>query len=650
MPLSSPRNRVRVGLRSGGLLVVALMLLAPINSGAEVTRVEITSRADLAFAGYEKIVGKVYFAVHPLDPRNAVVADLDRAPRNGAGQVEFSADFEVVRPRSGGNGVALIDVVNRGQRTIIPNFNRVGGRDPDVGDGFLMRRGFTVAAVGWEFDVPARQGMIRIDVPVAGDAGQPITGIVRATFTPDRPAPHQVSDVVGYAPLDPAGADSVLTVRDSVGELAETIPRGRWTLAGSTVSLEGGFEPGRVYEVSFRAANPPVGGLGFVAVRDFAAWLKHGPGAVASARYAYAFGNSQSGRFLRTFLYQGFNSDERGRQVLDAALINIAGAARLDLNRRWATPTSASAAATQFPFADRAMLDPVSGVVDGLLDHARVAPWQPKVFYTNTGVEYWSGSGRAAALTHTTPDGTADVPLADNVRSYLLAGAQHSPGRFPPLPGAGQQLGNPLDYWWALRALLVAMDGWVRSGATPPPSQYPRLDTGTLVDAVRVRFPAIPGVQSPRDLRAATRVPNGLIVGGAGAGVPLPLLVPEVDADGNELAGIRLPDLAAPLATFTGWNFRRPETGGTHLLVSLLGSYVPFPRNEAEREAKGDPRRSVQERHRDRSTYLTKVKDAATALIDGRYLLAEDSETVLRRAAEHWDLLIPPARTSTASR
>lgn len=640
----------RVGVRVRSMFAMALVLSAPMVARAEVARVEIASRVNLAVAGYEKIVGRVFFAVDPNDPHNAIVADLDRAPRNAQGRVEFSADFEVVRPRTGGNGVVLIDIVNRGGRTIVPNFNRVGGRDPDVGDGFLMRRGFTIAAVGWEFDLPASSGLIRVEVPVARDAGQPITGVVRALFTPARPDPFLVSDAPMYAPVDPTGEDSELTVRDHVDGPAETIARDRWTLSGTTVTLHGGFQPGRMYEVSFRASNPPVGGLGFVAVRDFTAWIKRDPAAITTARYAYAFGNSQSGRFLRTFLYQGFNSDERGQQVMDATVINIAGSARLDLNRRWAMPISASAPATQFPFADDALLDPISGVTDGLLDNARAVQSAPKVFYTNTGVEYWSMSGRAAALTHTTPDGLRDLVLPAHVRSYLFSGAQHSPAAFPPSRGLGQQAGNPLDYWWTLRALLVAMDDWVREGKAPPASQYPRIDRGTLVESSRVSFPGIPGVQSPGEIRTAFRTFNTLFDGGAGAGTPLPLLVPQVDADGNELAGIRLPDVAVPLATYTGWNFRRVEIGGTHLLVSLLGSYVPFARSVVERDSSRDPRASVGERYPSRTLYLTRIKDAAAVMVRDRYLLADDVESVVRRATEHWDLLVSQSGRATVSR
>lgn len=633
------------------VLAAALALgAAPSAVLAEVTRIEIASRSDVSFVGYEKVVGRVFFAVDPADPRNMVVADLDKAPRNAAGRVEFSSDFELVRPKTGGNGVILIDVVNRGGKTVLPNFNRAGGRDPDVGDGFLLRRGFSVAAVGWEFDVPAASGLIRIEVPVARDGDRPITGIVRASFTPAQPGPFLVGDVAAYAATDSVADESVLTVRDHVAGVAETIERGRWTLNGATVTLQGGFTPGRIYEVSFRASNPPIGGLGFVAVRDFATWIKHDPDAISNARYAYAFGNSQSGRFLRTFLYQGFNTDERGRQVLDATFINTAGAARLDLNRRWATPTSASAPATQFPFSDLAQVDPVSEITEGLLDNVRAAQSQPKVFYSNTGVEYWSSSGRAAALTHTTPDGARDHVFPDHVRSYFLAGAQHSPGAFPPVQGLGQQLGNPLDYWWTLRALLVAMDGWVREGIAPPPSQYPRIDRGTLVASTSVAFPSIPGVQSPREIRTAARTSNTFVEGGAGGGAILPMLVPQVDADGNEIAGIRLPALVVPVATYTGWNFRRPDIGGTHLVVSLLGSYIPLPASVAEREARRDPRLSIEERYPDRATYLTRTRDAAVSLVRERYLLTEDVDAIVRRASNQWDLLVPSARRSTADR
>ena len=651
MPFTFPGSRFSVRVQVRRMLcwlVVAVALLAAVPARAEVARVEITSRTDLAFTGYEKIVGRVYFVVDPADPHNRVVVDLDKAKRNAAGRVEFSADFYVVRPKSGGNGVAIVDIVNRGRKTVIPNFNRVGATgDPDVGDGFLMRRGFTVVAVGWEFDLSTTGDLVRISVPAAVNTGAPITGVVRGSFTPDRADPFTVGDLAGYAPVDATGPDSTLTVRDSMAGQASVIARDRWQLSGTTVTLTGGFQPGRIYEVSFRAANPPIAGLGLVAVRDFATWIKHDAGAITSAKYAYVFGSSQSGRFTRTFLYQGFNSDERDRQVFDAAFINIAGAARLDLNRRWSTPTSPAAMATEFPFHDLALRVPAGNVTDGLLENPRAVRHQPRIFYANTGVEYWSSSGRAAALTHLTPDAARDRDLRENTRSFFMVGTQHGPGAFPPTMGQGQQRGNPMDYWWSHRALLVAMDAWVRDGTAPPANQVPRLATGTLVHAKDVAFPGIPGVQSPRSLTAAARVSNSLLAGGASGGDSLPLLVPQVDTDGNERTGIRLPELVVPLATYTGWNFRNATIGGSQQLVNLLGSYIPFARTRAERDLRGDPRPSIQERYPTRDRFLSSIREAAVGLVRGRYLLQEDIDPVVERAAAHWDFLMGSTATSS---
>jgi hypothetical protein len=302
---------------------------------------------------------------------------------------------------------------------------------------------------------------------------------------------------------------------------SEPIARDRWRVKGHTITLDGGFEPGKTYEVSYRVANPPVAGLGFVAMRDFAAWLKHERREVSSVRYAIAYGSSQSGRFLRGFLYEGFNTDERDRQVFDGVMAHIAGAARIDLNARWSSPVGLGVhTATAFPFADAALRDPVSGATDGLLDNPRARVNQPKVFYTNTPVEYW-GTGRVAALIHTTPDGTADLPLPDNVRVYFLAGTQHGPARFPASVNNGQQPDNPVEYVWVMRALLLAMQRWVSAGTAPPASAYPMIKDGTLVKASAVVFPAIPSVPSPSGLTGGPRVANRFIEGGGGAGAPL---------------------------------------------------------------------------------------------------------------------------------
>ena len=615
------------------------------GANAEVTRLEILKRSDLSYAGYEKIEGRIHFAVDPADPRNSVIVDLDRAPKNAQGRVEFSADFHAVRPKTGGNGVAIIDVVNRGNR-VTRMFNRVtAGSDPDVGDGFLLRRGFTVIAVGWEFDLPAGGAGLRIQVPAATG----VTGIVRTLIEVDRRAATYAlaDDVPAYPAVDPEGPDTALTVRGRLSDAPQTIPRNQWRLSGDVVSLDGGFEPGRVYEIAYRVADPPVSGLGLAAVRDVASWARHAADAATPAKHVYAFGQSQTGRLMREFLYLGFNADERERLVFDGVIAHIAGAARIDINRRGATPTSGSAFVGTFPFSDRAQRDPVTGVTEGLLDNDRARGHQPKLVLTNSSVEYWIDTGRAAALVHATPDGASDAVLGDNVRAYLFAGAQHTPGAFPPAAGGrGQQRANPLDYTLSLRALLVALDNWVREGTAPPPSRHPRMADRTLVRAQDLAFPAIPGVQAPRVIAPGRRAPNALLPTSGGEGAVQPLLVSQVDADGNEMSGIRLPEVAVPLATYTGWNFRNPEIGGTSRLVGNTGSYIPFARTRAEREARRDPRLSIEERHASRGDYLAKVRAVTDALVRDRYMLAEDVDTAVTRANAHWELLTGTTTTS----
>ncbi len=630
------------------LLTIAVALATVASASAEVVRVTVTSRADVDF-GYEKIVGRVFFAIDPKDPHNALIADIDKAPRNTAGLVEFSSDLYILRPKAGGNSVALLDVVNRGRLTVLSGFNRANLVGTELGDGLLMKRGFTIVAVGWEFDVPSRPGAIRIDVPPASDGGQPVRPVVSGLFTPNKPErSFTVGDLAGYVPLDPAAPGTTLTVRNGVLAQPRVVPRDTWTLSGNTVSTTGApFDVGAIYELTYGASTAPVSGLGLAAVRDVASWVKHDTTALANARFVYGFGSSQSGRFLRTFLYQGFNADVAGRQVFDGVMAHIAGSARLDVNRRGATPTTLGGfSATAFPFAESAQRDPVSGVTDGLIDNERARRTQPKIFFTNTGVEYWGG-GRSAALIHTSPDGVRDVAPAPNVRAYFFAGTQHGPGAFPPeQEGLGQQRANPTDYWWSMRALLVAMDRWVREGVAPPANQVPRLADRTLVDAKAIAFPAIPGLKSPATLTPVTRIANELIADGAGAGTTLPLLVPQVDLDGNERAGIRMPEVAVPLATYTGWNFRRLSIGAPDRLVPLLGSYVPLARTAASREARNDPRRSIAERYESKDAYLILIRRAAAQLVQGGYLLQEDTDTVVRRAANHWDLLVPAAATT----
>jgi hypothetical protein len=388
-------------------------------------------------------------------------------------------------------------------------------------------------------------------------------------------------------------------------------------------------------------ANSAIAGLGLAAVRDVASWIKYADTATIHTDHLVSFGLSQSGRFLRNFLYLGFNEDEQGRQVFDGMMPHIAGASRIDLNRRGAEPVSQGQySATAYPFTDAAPVDPVSGATDGLLDNDRARATQPKLFYTNTAVEYWGG-GRSAALIHLQPDASADLSLQDNVRSYFLASTQHGPAAFPPGEATtGQQRPNPLDYWWNLRALLTALKDWVIDDVAPPASRYPTLADANLVEPDAVAFPAIPAVHALVGLSAGNRAANPLIAANGGEGAPLPLRVPQVDADGNDLGGIRHPELVVPLATYTGWNFTHPDRGNPDELFPLAGSYMPFPATEEQRAANNDPRRSIAERYRDKEDFLTQVEAAGRALADGRYLLPADVAPIVARAGAHWDLLM----------
>jgi len=405
------------------------------------------------------------------------------------------------------------------------------------------------------------------------------------------------------------------------------------------ISMTSGFEPGRIYEVKYRASNPPVSGVGLAAIRDVASAVKYGNAAIVPVRgsYLHVYGASQSGRFLRTFLYDGFNSDEKGRKVFDGVMPHIAGAARSDFNTRFSQAVGLDQfAALKFPFTDAPQRDEATNRTDALL--GKYSPdQQPKIIYTNSSVEYW-GTGRAAAMIHASLDGKTDLALPANVRVYHFAGTQHGPAAFPPRAalgdgpnarGVGAQLPNPTPHTIGLRALVMALDRWVRDGVEPPASKYPRLSDGTLTTVDALKWPVLPNVASPKSIPEPRR---GKADGPSGA---WPFLVPQVDEDGNELAGIRLPDQAVPIGTLTGWNFRAPSSGNTTAIVPLLGSLIPFAKTAAERG--GDPRKPLDERYRGKSDYLGRVTEAGLALVKQGYVLREDLPFLLERAAAGWD-------------
>lgn len=647
---------------SRALIAVAFVLLLPLPAFAEVANVTIMSRAVVAdgrsfgsTGPYEKLVGRIEFVLDPADRHNSRIVDLTLAPRGADGRVHFSSDLYVIRPvdAAKGNGVLLFEIPNRGGKGLLPRFNRDATRsdDPssvaDFGDGFLMREGYTLVWVGWEFGLSASR--LGLSAPLtmlpAGSRVDPIgvDVIVPARTTETFLADETFRPPVLYPPVDVANPADRLTVRDRFWDDPVAIPRERWRFVMDPkgvpkLQLDGGFDPGRWYRVAYHPTRPVVAGVGLAAIRDAASAFRNRSDLPIRGRAAYVMGVSQTGRVLRQFLYEGFNVDERERKVFDAAWVHIAGAARGSFNERFARPSHGDMfEATKFPFADADETD-VDGSRDGLLSRYR-QDQLPKVFYTNTPVEYWAG-GRAAALTHTSVDGTRDLASADNIRRYLLSGTQHGPAPFPPPPPGiggrttvetgGQELPNPTPQMNVMRALLRALHQWVSDGAPPPASQYPRLGDGTLVRIQDVKFPALPGVADPRRIVGPARRIGGKVV-------PLPHLVPQVDADGNDVAGVHDPEAAVPLSTTTGWNFRSERVGNPGDIYELLGAYIPFARTRAEREANGDPRLSIEERYRTVDDYVQRLRSAAMDLIRGRYMLEEDLDAVLARARSHWN-------------
>jgi hypothetical protein len=628
---------------------------------------------------YIQLDGTAHFAVDPAHPLNRCVTDIDLAPCDGEGRVRFSADFRILVPEDLGRGShrLLLDVPNRGNRLALASFNRVPRPiDPaaatDAGDGFLMRHGYTIVWCGWQHDVPAVDGLMRIRVPQAQRNGRPISGRLLVSFQPNAPTRVQLLSDRGHRPYstsDLDDPDATLLVRDDDGVLPRVIPRQEWSFARldagrvvpdpDHVYLAAGFAPGSVYHLVYRTTGAPVIGLGLLTARDLAAFLRHGGAddgnpCAGDIRRAYAFGASQSGRYLRQFLYLGLNEDEEERIVFDGVLAHIAGGKRGgDFNQRFGQPSASlhPTMSNAFPFADTVTTDPVGGRSDGLLERLAARRRVPRICFTNSSTEYWRGD---ASLIHTAAAGTEDLSPGGAVRIYHFAGTQHSAGTLPltdtnPVDGTrGQQALNSVDYNPLLRAALLRLDRWASGEQEPPPSRYPRLSDGTAVAPERLRkaFTSIPGVAFPTHRPQVVRLDFGSEAGRGVAttlppaeGEPYPHFVPAVDRDGNEVTGIRLPDLTVPLATYTGWNLRHPEIGAPERPTGLLGSTIPFPATAEERARTGDPRLSIAERYPNRDAYLEQVRHEARRLIDDGYLLAEDLELIVGQATRRWELL-----------
>lgn len=661
-----------------------LALLAVLPLVAKVDRVEITWSGPVldgksfgSAGAYEAMRGKIHFVVDPDDDANEDIADLDLAPKNADGEVEFSADFYLLWPidPTKGNGTILCEVVNRGNKLMLPFFQD-GERTHDprlpahFGNGFLMNEGFSLLWVGWQFDVPDGEDRLRAYLPVARNVDRtPIRGLVRSEIlVTDRVLSHTLGDRdhKAYPVADPDDERNVMTVRDSREGARRVIPRTQWSFARmedgevkpdpTRAYLQGGFEPHKFYEVVYVAENPPIAGLGLAALRDAASYAKHGEGALFGVAdyhfsHAIAFGVSQSGRVLRTMLYHALNRDEDGNRAFDGMLVHVAGGGRGSFNLRFAQPSRDGHPFGNhfyptdiYPFTDQAQLDPETQQDEGILTRLESLDSEmlPKIFYTNSSYEYW---GRAASQVHTSLDARKDFPPHDNTRIYLLAGGQHGPQAWPPAHTLGQQLANPNDYRPAMRALLTHLRRWVTTGEEPPPSRIPRIRDRSLVAPERLRWPRIAGAPLVTRIQKAYRVDYGPKFWRDGIvdteppvlGKEFPLLVPQVNADGNEIAGVQTVELLAPLATYTGWNPFRANAGPVTELSSMVGSFIPFPRTKQEAAATGDPRKPISDRYQSRQHYEQQARAAAARLVKDGFLLAADADAEVNRALRTWD-------------
>ena len=667
------------------VLLAALLMLLSGSAEARVLRVEVDSQAVVLegrsfgdYGSYEILWGRITFGVDPANPMNQRIVDLALAPRNADGLVEATANFAVLQPSDPAlrRGIGLVEVSNRGGKFSPSYFNRASTasldpNDPDAwGDALLMRQGLTVIWVGWQWDVPRDDGALRLRVPRARHLdGRPLRGLVRSDWVIDEArstlnVAHRGH--IAYPAADLDHPDNVLTVRTGRDAPRRVIPRDQWQFARVTeegqavadsthIVLEGGFEAGKIYELVYRAEDPAIVGLGLAAIRDVMSYAKYDENACFPVEHGIAVGVSQTGRFLRHFLYQGFNTDDQGRPAYDGIYAITAGAGRGSFNHRFAQPSRDAHRYSAFfyptdiyPFTSAIQQDPRTWRSDGLTAHAHHPQHAPKTFQVNTGYEYW---GRAASLIHTSVDGTRDVAPPPNERIYHLASAQHFPWRFPP-PEDMQQgaepdvfRGNPLDQSVNYRALLVRLVEWVADDAPPPSSAYPRVRTGTLRSIEGIDFPAIPGVAFPDVIHTAYRADYGprWRTDGVITHQPpkldgtFPVKAPQVDSIGNERGGLRNVELQVPLATYAPWNLRTGAPANPDELTDFFGTYIPLPVTVDEKEATGDPRPALETLYDGRFDYMEQVRAAAEALIREGVLLPGDRARVIDRAAQMWD-------------
>jgi hypothetical protein len=663
----SPKNRSALVA-----IVAATLVVSMTDVSARVTQIVI-DRVESVFDGesfgeagpYEKVVGRAFGEVNPNDPRNSIIVNLDKAPRNADGMVEYEVDIYFLKPvdLSKGNRRIYYNVLNRGNKQIIANWHDPVGANAnepttlnDAGNGFLMRYGYTILFSAWQGDVAAGNSRMLAHFPIATNPdGSPIIATNREEYIFNNTT-NPATAALSYpaATLDPTLAS--LSVRQNAGDPRQMPADLSWTYLDERriqINRPAGFDAGAIYEFIYEARDPVVMGLGFAAMRDVVSFVRrqasddegnpnplNDEAGQPAVDYVLAFGSSQAGRYLRDFLWQGFNEDEAGWTVFDGMIPHKPGSRKTFTNFLWGQPGRFSRqheehdfmqTGDQFPFTYETRTDPISGLTDGLLVRCRASDTCPKIMQTDSATEYW---GARASLVTTDEFGQQDIALPEIVRHYLFSSTQHGPTSNPSF-GICQQLSNPLPFSQAQRALAIALDLWVTEGIDPPPSRSPRIADGTLVPSLPQAsqgFPDIPGVRYTGTVNELAILDLTVVPPVPIPGADYTVLVPKTDTDGNDLAGIRHPTLAAPLATHTGWNLRRAgfaEDQG----CSLTGTYVPFAQSRMERLETGDPRPSIDERYRNHGAYVSLIARAVGASVRERVLLEEDAERIMDAAA-----------------
>jgi hypothetical protein len=671
-------------------MAIVFVLLFGTLSEARINKIVITTITSPTYNGqsfgsvgqYEQLTGTAYGEVDPEDPLNAFIQDIELAPRNARGNVEYSMDISILKPidESKGNHTIFYDVVNRGSKT---SFSVGVTTSNPAGDGFLENQGFTVVRSGWQGDLRKDTGLMTATVPVAHyRGGGTITGIVRSEIS-NLTAAIQTSPIfggfstasIGYAPVSTDTSKAIMTERVLVDDPPVLIPSNQWAFGSCNPAFPnvtpdppnpaqdhlcktGGFDTNHIYELIYQGKDPLVLGLGLAATRDFVSFLRYSKDAsnplAGAIKNALMTGSSQSGRFVRTFLYFGLNQDEQKHIVFEGVNPHISSG-RVPLNVRFGQPgrsathqhTEHNYLAIDSPTTWDTYHDPLSGVTGSILEKCRKTNTCPKVTQTLSDVEYWQYMMSADT---TDVFGRRDLPIPENIRIYHFASVQHSgyspTAALPTSTGICQQLPNANSYTYNQRALWVALYNWAVKNQEPPPSRYPTINGKTLVRIEQVKFPSIPGVSADierlfhrhllyyRGPEYDGENMSGIIT----VEPPIPILkyatlAPPVDADGNDVDGVHSITLRAPLGTYTGWNTRAAGFSEGDV-CDLTGSYIPFAKTLADRQASGDPRLSIAERYPTTAAYNAAVTAAANSLVTEGFLLPGDEAAAISQAEQ----------------